>query len=718
MWSTSRSVLDLGGAWQFSTAEPHDGSDWLTMEIPSNWHRAGLANHAGVVWFQTAFARPIEDAAAWWLRFEGVDYYCDVWLNGHRLGRHEGYFQPFEHEVSQLLEDDNLLRVRVDAPYEAPGAVWPTRKTLVKGVLNHHDCRPGANDPRWGQDGGTGGIWNRVLLYASARQRLQRVAVSSHRVADGAAVRVRCEAANLDGGTSLASLHVELLDGDGQTVGSRAREAVLGAGITEHEFVFTLRDYRAWETWDRGGPCLYRCRVRLGGLEAVETTFGIREVRIDEGWRWTLNGRAFFPRGTNIIPTQWLASYRPEDVARDVDLLREANVNAVRVHAHVTRPEFYAACDAAGILVWQDFPLQWGYEESDDFRAGACAQIRDMARILYNHPAVAVWCCHNEPTHNRHTLDPLLEAAIREVDASRPVIAASDFQQHPYPGWYYGHVEHYRGLPAAPFISEYGAQALPSADAVRDMVGEANAWPQTVEQWERWAYHGFQHDQTFRVAGIECGRTLEEFVANSQAYQYHLIKLATEVYRCHKYDPITGLFHFMFVDCWPSITWSVLDHARRPKKGFDALRLAFQPVLVSLLGGQGPDRGTLEARSLWSVLTLCAPVIVNDTLVHHAEARLEISMLRADQRWTLHVMTVDVPPDSVVRPVSPMELLERPEKQGWKEAWRPVYEQFCTLDPGRYQVHLALEAADGRLLSHNHEDVELVAPVVPSPFQL
>jgi len=273
------------------------------------------------------------------------------------------------------------------------------------------------------------------------------------------------------------------------------------------------------------------------------------------------------------------------------------------------------------------------------------------------------------------------------------------------------------GSASAPFVSEYGAQALPDADALRDMLGDA-AGPQTTEQWEKWAYHDFQHDQTFRVAGIKQGASLEEFVRNSQAYQYRLLKMATEIYRAHKYAPITGVFQFMFVDCWPAITWSVVDHARRPKRGFQALKTAFQPVLVSLLAGQGMDRGTLETQSVWSALTLCAPVIVNDRLEAYEHAMLEVSLLRGDDCWVLWSTALDIPPDSVVRPVNPMDLLEAPEKEGWREAWRPVVERFNALEPGHYQVHLSLTTHDGVPLSSNHEDVELVAPVVPSPFQL
>jgi len=76
--------------------------------------------------------------------------------------------------------------------------------------------------------------------------------------------------------------------------------------------------------------------------------------------------------------------------------------------------------------------------------------------------------------------------------------------------------------------------------------------------------------------------TVEEFIANSQVYQANLVQFATESYRGAKYDPMQGIFHFMFVDDWPSITWSVLDCDRQPKAGFYALQTAVQPVLPSI----------------------------------------------------------------------------------------------------------------------------------------
>ena len=139
-----------------------DTSTWHTMTIPLNWYLAGL-NYHGVIWFRREF-----QADASWkgravrLRFDGVDYFADVWLNGKSLGHHEGYFQPFTFDVADSLNygGNNVLVVRVASPYEEYGTVWHHHKTLIKGIFAHHDTRPGGGWGQAGQEYNTGGIWN------------------------------------------------------------------------------------------------------------------------------------------------------------------------------------------------------------------------------------------------------------------------------------------------------------------------------------------------------------------------------------------------------------------------------------------------------------------------------------------------------------------------------------------------------------------------------
>lgn len=691
--------LSLDGVWDYLVdesgafdAKSLPGYPWDRMEIPNNWHRAGLENYAGVVWFRRQFDVPLDEEKEHWLRFHGVDYFAKVWLNGVYLGEHEGYFQPFEFRVTKILRPQgNELLVRVESPCEPPGEVWPNRKRLIKGVFNHHDCRPGAWNPEYGQDMNTGGIWNHVELYSSGPIRVTSLRLTPELLDGGAAaVEVLFEVENLATETALTvdiSLSPANFTGESKTWRGTL---FVPCGRKIFRQLLLLKRPGLWWTWEHGEPRLYRAEVRLQGegKELVNkcVRFGIRKLEVDKKQGWKLNGVRFFPRGTNFIPTQWLSEYTPEKIRRDIELLLEANVNAVRLHAHVTRPEFYDACDEAGILVWQDFPLQWDYEESEDFYNEASKQLEEMIALLYNHPSIGVWCCHNEPKQNKDKLDHILYQVARRADPSRYVEHHSDFRDHPYPGWYYGHWSLFSCTPGAPFVNEFGAQALPNFESMREMLPEEKLWP---PDWKAWAYHDFQRDQTFNVAGIEKGASLKEFIENSQNYQYRLLKFAIESYRR---DPrMTGVFQFMFVDPWPAITWSVVDYWRRPKKGYQALQLAFQPVLVTFTYGRDRfERGSREA-SLFHEIT-----IINDLHRAFPGAKLHLFLEGPDGKTVMEeVHTVNIPPAGSVRLTTP-----KLQEGAWcipRDA--PV---------GRYILRARL-LYEGKVISENEDVFEVVA---------
>ena len=621
--------MNLDGLWRYRVDEDAafgvdnlpSSDHWKEMEIPNNWHLAGLENYNGVVWFHRRFSFSPNEGKRVWLRFLGVDYFARVWLNGIYLGEHEGYFQPFEFDITEALKTgENELLVRADSPKETPGEEWPDKKRLIKGVFNHHDCRPGAWDPIHGQDKNTGGIWNSVIVYETSDIRIKSLRIAPTVLDDGTAVlTVKATVENYRDAPARATLELEIRPDNflGETL-TREWEELLPPGRTQIHRVVRIENPSLWWTWEHGEQNLYRAELGLYQNQQLQDErserFGIREITVDKEHGWKLNGKPFFPRGTNVIPAQWLAEYDEAKIAKDITLLREANVNAVRVHAHVTRPEFYEACDEAGILVWQDFPLQWSYEESEEFYNNAGRQLREMIALLYNHPSIGVWCCHNEPSTNTGTLDNFLYEAAKEADGSRYIEHHSDYREHPYPGWYYGHWTLFACAPGAPFVNEFGAQALPSIETMKRMLPTEELWP---PDWEAWAYHDFQYDQTFNVAEIRTGDSLEEFVKNSQEYQYRLLKLAIESYR---YDPqMTGIFQFMFMDPWPSITWSVVDYWRNPKKGYRALQIGFQPVLISFITGR--DRFVEGARDAFIISDV---VIINDLnqALRHTEVHL------------------------------------------------------------------------------------------------
>jgi beta-mannosidase len=307
------------------------------------------------------------------------------------------------------------------------------------------------------------------------------------------------------------------------------------------------------------------------------------------------------------------------------------------------------------MLIYQDFPLQWGYSASKKFIEDACSQIKDMVRHLFNHPSVVIWCCHNEPIHTRSKLDIKLYRTVTETDKTRYVVQSSLLTEHAYPGWYYGNYREFSGMPAGPLVTEFGAQAIPNKESLRRYISKEDLWP---PNWDVWAYHNFRYTQTFDVAGVKRGRSLAEFIRNSQQYQAELLKFAIETMRRGKYRKITGLFQFMFVDCWPSISWSVVDCYRQPKKGFYALKAAYQPILPSIDIKRRPIAVFSIINNIGRTCILWDPRqviwVTNDTHKNYKNAKIMLKVEDGKGKVYLRkAKTINIPKDSSVPVIRP-----------------------------------------------------------------
>jgi beta-mannosidase len=130
-------------------------------------------------------------------------------------------------------------------------------------------------------------------------------------------------------------------------------------------------------------------------------------------------------------------------------------------------------------------------------------------------------------------------------------------------------------------------------------------WPDSPAQWELWQFSDFQPKNTFDLAKVQRGRDIGEFVRNTQRYQSIVIRYSTELFRRRKWTKNTGIYHFMFTDDWPSITWSVVDYYRRPKLGYEALKSSMRPLLPSIEYDPHDPRHPI---AIWIVNDVLSPV--------------------------------------------------------------------------------------------------------------
>jgi beta-mannosidase len=610
--------ISLGGKWKFAPGYPQpnnaerpnfDDRHWRSISVPSNWFLQG-EDLAGIAWYRHHFQidRSLQGKIIQ-LIFEGVDYTGDVWLNGHYLGFHEGYFQPFRFVISDYLNynADNILVVKVNSPFEEPGKVWSFHKRIIKGVLNHHDTRPGGAWSIRGQEQNTGGIWAPVSLQIS-----DRVAITQQQVTPKIAANLKNAIAHVDlkiinphPQPAQVKLSLQLQPANFQDPEDRAiiREQILKPGINQISIDLPKANPHLWWTWEHGKPDLYQLNTQILSqhklLDRSSTTFGFRTIRRNpQSQAWELNGRRIFLRGTNYIASQWLSEMTKAKYAIDLKLMQQANINSIRVHAHIEAEKFYHLCDEMGLLVWQDFPLQWGYTDAPDFIVEATRQANDMVTMLYNHPSIFTWSIHNEPPWDatwmkykypdynpkqNRDLDERIYQSLRSRDSTRYLHIASITPEHPWYGWYSGTWQDYGKPTQQPLITEFGAQALPNRSSLERLFTASELFPDTPAKLEKWKYHNFQPHETFDLAKVPMGKTTQEFIDNTQQYQAQLIQFAAESYRRQRYQPVSAIFQFMFVEDWPSINWGIVDYWRQKKPGYEMLKQAYQPILPSIV---------------------------------------------------------------------------------------------------------------------------------------
>jgi beta-mannosidase len=647
---------------------------WTPIDGPGPWPEQ-LAGAPTPVWFRRRFQAPA-DSEAWRLTFLGVNYRADVWLNGRYLGTHENYFAPFSFDVTDLLVDDNLLVVLVAPASDVLGEedeMGQFKRDFV-GALGRWDM----NDP----ERKPAGIWAGVEL----------VAETSCAIVDGTltvAFDRLPDRSDLDAPLRVygaVCLHVHAR--------RRAPRATLRWAVAPVGFADAVQEgdvlvallpgrrpitfdvdlqVRPWWTWDLGEPRLYEVTVWLEVEGQIVDTrawrTGFRELSIGDGWDLRLNGVSLYQRGANYLSDLDLSSMTRERYRLDVELFKSANLNTVHPFCIVESPGLYDECDRQGLIVYQDIPLWLMVDTSSETVVRAISTFDEMLHVLGRHPSVAIWNFGSQPSiANFEKLCAALVRHARITDASRiahhgnaavsyephddvhptrsffwPRREADRFvreygwrrDNHMYPGWYFGDLTTIAELPREDFhlVTEFGGQSLPDASVLAEFMN--------VDGPIDW-----------RAIARRCGQpsllrrhnphaeTLDELIASSQAHQAKLIRHHAEFIRSLKGEPSRGLHVFAFNDCWPAVTWSIVDYYRNPKPAYHALATAMQPVQAFL---RDPERPRRPGHQLLEVS------VVNDGPSALENVTLSIVLVGdRGESQTCRSILLDVPTDRAV----------------------------------------------------------------------
>ncbi|MFB3828362.1 MAG: glycoside hydrolase family 2 protein [Bryobacteraceae bacterium] len=570
-------TLSLDGPWELAWGAKGAGpaSKWRMVRVPGTVHAQILTDYytpeANWVsgeewWYRKTFRTPSSfKGRRVRLQFDATDYYADAWLNGHYLGRHEGYIDPYEYDVARYLNARNTLLVRVWTPVSY---YWRHRPYTVKGAYGAVDQKPDDITPL--------GITRSVRLVASAPAVIRDVAVDTRLAGAGAEVEVQLEG---DGPLDRCRWELRLRPRNFES-GEDHRATVPGDAARA---LLRVPEPRLWWTWDHGAPNLYTLEVRLTAqgvtLDSRSLAVGIREI--DKiGWNFYLNRKRLFIRGTNYYFNLFLSEMDSARYQRDMRLMLGMNVNMIRLHCHFTNPEFYDLADESGVLLWQDYLEAW-YPHDRDFALRAAALYDPLIRYARNHPSVALWATSDEEDlENYRVLTKHLAARAALLDPQRrPVVRSTgrSGDAHVYYGWYGGSIWQYTTMDE-PFVSELGATALPNYESLVKFLPDH--WPIRGHEQD-WVFHKLQIPEAMRAWGEPGDLTLKEYIPRTQAYVARLFQIALERARRQKYRT-GGILHFHAIDIWPSVTMAAVDFYRVPTKAYEVVRRSFAPVLASI----------------------------------------------------------------------------------------------------------------------------------------
>ena len=427
-------VLSLdGGGWRIATDPRNEGRDASWFSAPREDARPtrvpwiiqdAFPGYHGVAWYWREFAAPANPHAGgrYLLRFWAVDYMAEVWLNGVRIGEHEGGESPFVLDVTEAIRADaeNLLAVRVLNPGNEP----------IDGVkLSETPHRNKVIPYRAGSSYNHGGIVDSVELLVVPAVRIEDVFARPD-TATGT-IRVRTRVYNAGDAATDAQLEFTVASAvGGETLQRISLEHELppGPSIAEAE----LRVI-APKLWDVDEPNLYRVTARVqaegsASLDEHSVRCGFRDFTFENG-AFRLNGRRLFLRCShtgNHCPVGLQLPPDPDMLRRDLLNVKVMGFNAIRFIAGVATRYQLDLCDEIGLMVCEEPFAAWCLQDSPKMAERYDESLFGMVRRDRNHPSIVIWGLLNE-THDgpvfRHAAAAL--PGLRALDDSRLVMLNS-----------------------------------------------------------------------------------------------------------------------------------------------------------------------------------------------------------------------------------------------------------------------------------------------------
>lgn len=420
-----RKVVNLDGQWQtivdpyesgfydyryqpsqngfFKNAKPKTKSDLIEydfdksglLKVPGDWNTQSdqLFFYEGTIWYKKSFDYQRRPNTRVFVYFGAANYLADVYLNGEKIGQHEGGFTPFNFEITNLVRDTgNFLIVKVDNKRRRDAV-----PTLMTDWWNY------------------GGLTRDVKLIETPNTFVHDYFIQLQK---GSRERI-------GGWVKLAG------DKLNQRITVRIPEAGVSKSFTTNAGGVAVIDFNAdLKLWSPENPKLYEVTIEAE-TDHVRDQIGFRSIET-RGTDILLNGRPIFLRGVCLheeAPFRGGRAYSREDALTLLGWAKELGANFVRL-AHYPHNEFMIReADRMGIMVWSEIPVYWTILwENPATLENARNQLSEMIARDKNRAAVVIWSVANETPLSDARLSFLknLISYARSLDPGRLLSAAME----------------------------------------------------------------------------------------------------------------------------------------------------------------------------------------------------------------------------------------------------------------------------------------------------
>lgn len=375
----------------------HNFDQRRQLQVPGDWNTQdeSLFRYRGVVWYQRDVALVKKPGERYFLHFDGVNYFANIYVNGQPLATHKGGYVAFNVEATDALVDgDNHIAIRIDGFLDE--STIPSARTSDFFKYS--------------------GITRDVHLITVPETFIHQYHVYLEDLAER---RIKAWV-RLDGGSAAEQMvTVSIPELDMQTSAVTDKD-----GRAEFSFKADI------DLWSPENPKLYEVDVSLAGTR-IEDRIGFRSIEVADG-KILLNGEAVFLRGIGMHDESHLkngVAYDADDARAQLGLIKELNANFVRLAHYPHNEHTIRTADELGLMVWSEIPIvsaiDWDNEQTLDV---AKRQIADNLHRDLNRASIVMWSVANETspqTPERLAFLRELAADAREIDDSgRPIAAA------------------------------------------------------------------------------------------------------------------------------------------------------------------------------------------------------------------------------------------------------------------------------------------------------